>query len=207
MGAVVLTRDEDEVGDVDAAEAIGRATREDPRVVELDVAHAQRPVVGPHPVPVPAEVDRTSVLVPGDQRRRVGAHRTLKAEAVAGRDEVTTHVARRHQVRRTYHRHAYNKKSQCNLGRERRHSPLQENSLPLGTRGLHLITHPSTDPAHHPSSIQIQSAVLPQYAPRRDRPTDRQTDRQADTWDWRQLCTKSRLRLYSVSDAANSIQQ
>ena len=100
-----LTRDEDEVGDVDAAEAVGRSTREDAGVVELHVAHAQRPVVGTHAVPVPAEMDRTRVLVPRDQRRRVGAHRARQAQPVAGPDQVTTHVARRHQVRRTCSNH------------------------------------------------------------------------------------------------------
>ena len=88
-----LTRDVDEVGDVDATEAVGRSTREDPGVVELHVAHTQRPVVGAHTVPVPAEMDRTSVLVPRDQHRRIGFDRTRQSKTVSRLDEVTAHVA------------------------------------------------------------------------------------------------------------------
>ena len=99
----LLTRDVDKVGDVDAAEAVGRSTREDAGVVQLHVPHAQRPVVGPHAVPVPAEMDRTSVLVPRDQRRRIRSDRTRQSQAVARPHEVSAHVAWRHQVRRPYH--------------------------------------------------------------------------------------------------------
>jgi len=74
-----LTRHVDEIGDVDAAEAVGRSTREDAGVVQLYVTHAQRPVVRADPVPVPAEMDRTAVLVPRDQSRRIRPDRTRKS--------------------------------------------------------------------------------------------------------------------------------
>ena len=45
---------------------------------------------------------------------------------------------------------------------------------------------PRQTPLTAPNGIQIQSAVLPQHTLRTDRPTDR--------WDWRQVCTNTRLR-------------
>jgi len=109
------------------------------------------------------------------------------------------------------------KKSQSNLGRAALQLLTAENNYatksPLITMGCstftpktasslrrsppYLIPHLSTDPTHPtPNSMQIQSAVLPQYTP------DRHTDRQFDAWDKRPVYSKSRLRL-TVSDAAN----
>jgi len=65
----------------------------------------------------------------------------------------------------------------------------------------HLI-HPSLDRLRSPSQTASRSnqpfcRITPSGQ------TDRQT-RQAVTWDWRQVCTLSRLRLI-VSDAANNV--
>jgi len=61
-----------------------------------------------------------------------------------------------------------------------------------------------TNPTHHPSSMQIQSAVFPEFTHRTDRRTDIQTER----WARRQACTNTRLRCRPIhvaySDVANN---
>ena len=65
--------------------------------------------------------------------------------------------------------------------------------LPCGRSPFNLI-HPSLDRPHPP----------PQTASRSNQPFCHSTrDRPIDTWDWRQVCTNSCLRL-TVSDAANN---
>ena len=51
-------------------------------------------------------------------------------------------------------------------------------------------------PTHHPNSIWIQSAILPQYTFRTIRPMDTQTNR----WDRQQVYTNSAYILLTVSD-------
>jgi len=43
------------------------------------------------------------------------------------------------------------------------------------------MPHPQTQPTHHPQTIQIQSAIYPQYTGQTDRQTDRHTHTHART--------------------------
>jgi len=60
---------------------------------------------------------------------------------------------------------------------------------------------PTSRVKRHPDPFNHFATVHPPDRPT-DRQTDRPTDRQTDTWNWRQVCTKSRLYLM-VSDTAN----